>query len=213
LELNDRVWRIIQTIKDIERIDAIIWALTGAKKCSTFPDKKHYGPRAIERNIVMLAIETLGLEFKDDAVQTKDWPDLEQFVERYRKPNQGDNLAAGLYYDIPYCCAEAFHKENNERMEQLLAAIDCPQEVFEQQESNRFFDKILKETTTLILAGQLPPSVFLLMGQIYVPCSPTCEKFVQQAEKMFKSLVMYLGKERADSIVKKYKERITKIYK
>lgn len=214
MELNKKAWPIIQEIKDLEEIDVIVWALTGAKKCSMFPDKNHYGPRTLEKRVIMRTIQALGLEYKDLAVQIKGWLAYDVFSKKYQKPgDQTDDLAAGLYYDIPPCCAEMFHNRNGERIKRLLASIDCSPEDFEHLESDRFFDKILKEATALILADELPPSLFLLMGQTYVPCSPLCENFIRQAERMFESLVIYLGRERTDEIVEKYKKRIIKIYK
>jgi len=214
LELDKKARSIIQEIKGIEEIDVIIWAFTDTKRCSAFPDKKVYGlpNHALEKNIVLRAIHDLGLECKDCAVRAKDWLPYEEFFKEHRGAM---DLAMGLYYDIPRCCAETFQERHENRINQLLtvALEEDSKELFEEQEKNSFFDKIIQETVTLISANRLPPGLFLLLGQSYVPCQPHCPKFIEQAKKMSESLVAYLGKERTDEIIKKYGAKVTKIYK
>lgn len=205
-------WQLIQEIKDIDEIDVIIWALTGAKRCSMFPEKENYGPRAIPKNVIMRTLQILGLEYKNWAVQIKGWPSWEEFFKKYQSPNdQTGDLAAGLYYDIPYCCAKFFHERHKSRIEQLLANISFgqnPDELIQKQEKDPFFDQVTKETVALISANKLPPALFLLMGRAYVPCHPFCGNFIQQAKKMFEALRIYLGRKRAIEIISAYKKRV-----
>lgn len=90
----------------VNGIEVIIWAATGVKRCTDFR-------RSITKDAARL-LDAIGLVCKDGVLKTADWPSWSRFSRKYRQTGDDNsgNLATGMGYDIPYCCAKKFHDEN-----------------------------------------------------------------------------------------------------
>jgi hypothetical protein len=86
-------------------IEESIWAYSDVKRCSQFAEPRD------DKGPFLSAINSLGLGYDRKCIKVKGWPSWESFAREHLSDGQyrGD-FAAGLFYDIPYCCAQAYQK-------------------------------------------------------------------------------------------------------
>jgi len=223
---SDLICKISRTCE----IEKIIWAYSGVKRCSQFAEPRD------DKGSVLSVINSLGLEYDRKCIKVKGWPSWETFAREHPTDGQyrGD-LAAGLFYDIPYCCAQAYQKlctESHDRFfkeypfkgmtndrevmkrdfKDELELLSFYTELRKHQEIHQFSRKfdLLEElyvrVSHLVLSGKLSRSYVLLLGQTYVPCKPGCEEFLCKARNMLESIEKQLGSEEARHILRKYEE-------
>jgi hypothetical protein len=227
----EKAWnKVIEEINDIDGIEKIIWAFSGAKRCSDFKIKD-------EKDTLLLTLDSLGLNYDGTFVKVKDWPSWEVFARKCHKSDDYMfDLATGLFYDIPCCCAKAYQQATIKSYNKFFA--DHPfkgkttlKEVLKlSRYSSSFYDELgmhekiydfkkiydvlyksREEVIQFALSSKVPESLFLLLGQTYVPCEAHCDKFLSKSEQMLRSMTTYLGDERTKQILKEYKqETITK---
>jgi|GEM_PF-5677768 len=195
----------------IDSVEKVIWILEGAKRCS-------YAPEGIEQ--FSDELDHLGIKLEQWWVASREWPDQTYFMKRFPSKKYSADRAAGLFLDIPYCCAEAFQNDQDAYCEQLLRAFPFrnrhPNETdaeyiaafSEHDKLHQSADRsgiIHDETNALVLDGKLPPSMFLML-ESYTPCTPECRRFRAQAARMYRALERHLPRE-TESILQEYKER------
>ena len=219
---------IIGTISNVKGVEKIIWAYSGAKRCSDF--QLEYKPSLCP------IFDELSLEFDGNFIKEKGWPDWDYFVVTYQE--KGDfmmDIAAGMLYDIPHCCSKAYYEKTIRSYDTFFR--DHPfdgkknlRDILEMAGSPSFYERFEKhceacnfkgnydivhhlaiESIELASSAYLPKSVFLLLGQGYVPCKPKCRCFLSKSKKMMRSLEVNLPKERVDKCFREYKGKALEI--
>ena len=96
-------------------------------------------------------------------------------------------------------------EEREKRLDELFAVLTA------HSREHGFYTGYLASWNSLkptlhgrIAAGEAPESAYLLTAN-YGPCSPDCGAFIGQAERMHRSLAVFLGEERANEIVSDYR--------
>ncbi|MFH1063648.1 MAG: hypothetical protein V1729_01055 [Candidatus Woesearchaeota archaeon] len=194
---------VIQRLsKHIWGIEKVVWAVTGAKRCS-------YAPHGIDGFIEDL--HSLNLELRNGVICQTDWPTEDEFHDRYNP--QGDSngdIAVGMYLDIPECCAATFHqdvKTSHERLIEKHPFEDIGDDKHIEDYCERLTghhrrygfrtvrsDRIHKETVKLMDERELPKRTALLLHQ-YIPCTKDCSAYLEQTEKMWKALREFIPKQ------------------
>lgn len=225
--------RLVHDIEWMPRVEVIIYATLGIKRCSYFHyDNEELNMLCIENNFnfkkFLEIIRQLGLVIRDGHIMIASWPKQGNFDRKYKLMDscRSDN-AHGLFLDIPKCCAEAYAKHGNIRdrvilqkypfrgastPEQLVAThIPNEGELWWNDFSKHLRDRDVldcsKETALkvkqLIIQKKLPEEVVLL-SSMYVPCRVNCKKFIRMAQKMNKSLRCCLSFKRYQEIIEGY---------
>lgn len=213
--------------------ELLIWAYTGAKGHS---DYFRIDEISIPREEFDALLDRAGLEVKRRVdLQRKGWPDWQALYEGIQGLARPQDVASGVWYGIPECCAMASGERTEDDFRRFFA--DHPLDgctdadgwsdakeaegmdaegicamLKEHMDGHGFrayqsYIPIEDEMKRRISAGELPHSLFLLSGLTYTPCAAGCEPFTQMAERMYRSLAIFLGEERADSTVSEHERR------
>lgn len=229
---KDKARETFQNIsRKIDGVEKIIWSYTGAKRCS-------YTPFGIEK--FRLEIHKLSLRIHKGYICQINWPTQDYFQQIEKKyyvshkvlmnaPPLGYNsdLSAGLFLDIPFCCAETFHRKTNKTTAEFFKKHPF-RYPFNDEDLNSYFDEInkhqqqysypnaqdefseSKKMAHFILKGKLPQSAFFLLNN-FIPCRYDCNHFISQSQKMNQALVKYLPEE-LDKIIRLYKKQTEELF-
>ena len=165
-------------------------------------------------------------------LQRKGWPKWHALYEEMQGCSRPQDVASGVWYGIPECCAIASGERTEDDFRRFFAdhpleghvdadtwsdmkkaegrsAEDICAMLKEHMDGHGFrayqsYRPIEEEIERRITAGELPRSLFLLWGLTYTPCAADCKPFIEMAERMYRSLEIFLCTERADGIVYEY---------
>ena len=222
---------LMKDIENLAEIEKIIWAYSGAKKCSDFEMETN------NKMATLSAFDKLALNFDGEFLKVNGWPSWEAFADKYHSATEClCDLPTGLFYDIPYCCSKNYQRMNIESYNNFYSAhpfrgqntlkgvldsepesplelsvffkdLKKHEEFYYFKQNHDMLHPLFEKVKRLGLLGRLPDSVFLLLGQTYVPCRPRCRKFLSQSANMLKSLKINLGNQQADRILHHYLEQ------
>lgn len=216
---------LIRSIQDVKGIEKIVWAYTGVKKCSEL--------KVEDKDRLLPVIDALDIVYYENTfVQVQGWPTWEEFRNQYPDKYHGD-LAAGMFYDLPYCCAKAYHDDvvKTDRRFYLehpfrgKSTVEDIQELTpEGGENIKMFYKELNdhskthgrknfqesrglEGVGLLDTGELPASTLYFLKE-FEPCSLGCDNFLAMSERMSATLHEYLDEAKIAEIQRDSREFI-----
>ena len=240
MKKTQRVRSLIKKIEWFPKIEVVIYAALGIKKCSSFPSgEKLIGileSHSYEENRFYSILRKLKLEIKSGFIAVSGWPDYTEFQKKYNVENscRGDNVQ-GRFFDIPVCCAETFSAEGDLTDRRLLQEypyqgasapeeLSWPTEVKEQQEwfesfshhlvcyRDRVYDysEMVRREVDLLIKQQKLGEEIRLFFSMYIPCRVDCEAFMAMARNMNEALIGCLSARRYDELLSDYKDK--KVY-
>ncbi len=223
--------RLIRSIEQIDRIEAVVYAALGIKKCSYFfRPKEMCDDEGINWERFRNILSMLSLDLKKSYIQVSGWPSYEYFDRHYRdRTCRCASDADGVRLDIPKCCSKAYAYAEDTIMramledypfegccslDQIEVTTDKKAEEDWWKRFNEHCNKYKKDYCSqnsivsgqirkLISVGRLPEQI-VLMTSMFVPCEPGCEHFLQMADMMHEALKTYLSPDRYDEIMREY---------
>ncbi|OGF28125.1 hypothetical protein A2303_00160 [Candidatus Falkowbacteria bacterium RIFOXYB2_FULL_47_14] len=119
MKKNQPIYGLIQEIEWFPKIEVVIYATLGIKRCSYFcyPDKLlkicNDNNFSIQRFYKILNLLDLVIQ-KDFFITAEAWPDYDYFYKKHHIESscRSDNVE-GLFLDIPECCATTYAEKGD----------------------------------------------------------------------------------------------------
>ncbi len=229
--LPEEVRRVVAPIEDILKIEVVIYAALGTKRCSDFIKNKKSGG-ATSGEMVNVALTTLGLKVQNLRISVRNWPSYEDFEKKFSIPGicRSDNVM-GRFLDIPSCCADRFAIEGDRTDRDILRrypyqGIDTPETIKVPSDTkeklewfqdfsahmrlyrSHVFDYSQSTKVTvrnLMRRGTLPPEICFLLCS-YIPCTALCKRYIAMAHRMRNNLKICLSAKRYQEIYEGYQK-------
>ncbi len=197
--------KVLKELSGLGCIERFVWLVYETRPAMSLEDRyiTDTDLRIVNQNLNFLEkynIEYLGYDGQDNGgagyiFQKKGWN--KKLKESH--PDFGDVKTAGIFYGHPECCSQQF-KETCIKLEEEHGE-DYPL---------AFIKFLVDKKSRMVEAinGNGGSYKYLLLLDC-IPCKTDCEEFKRLSEKLYADLIDFDGKNFADSVVEKYKNKVS----